>query len=401
LVVAALACLMGAVPAGADAGFRAFIDALRPEARAAGVSDAVFDRSLKAVSPDRSLPDLIQPGESRPRGPGQAEFVKTPLEYLNLPQLEALATQGRQLAIQHAATLARIEREFGVERHILLAIWGRETAYGRYRLQHDVVRVLATQAYMGRRKDLFRKELIAALRMIEDRVLDPNTMKASWAGALGLVQFMPSEYYDLAVDFDGDGRKDIWNSIPDALASAASQLKAKGWTSGQPWGVEVRLPASEGCLHEGQPQSKPLAGWRALGVARRDDKPFAARPPDEPAFVLTPGGAFGPAFLVTANFMVLKAYNFADLYAVFVGHLADRIGGGGGFLTPWTTPKMLSAREIEEIQERLRARGYPVDKLDGKAGMNTRNLIGRYQKASGLAVDCWPSAAVLTHLRKG
>ncbi len=384
----------------ADPAFRAFVQDLRGDAKALGVTDTTFDRTFAGIAPDRSLPDLILPGQTRPSGAGQAEFTKTPLEYLNLGSLNTLAAQGRQLAVQHAATLTRIEQELKVNRHTLLAIWGRETAYGQYKLPHHVIRVLATQAHLGRRKELFRKELLMALKMVEDGVLNPATMKASWAGAIGLTQFMPSEYYDLAVDLDKDGRKDIWTSVPDALASAANQLKAKGWTDGQPWGYEVRMPAGAGCLYEGQPQARPTADWLTLGVARIDGKSIDQTRLKEPAFILAPGGAYGPTFLVFQNFMVLKAYNFADLYAVFVGHLADRIAGGGDFVARWTTPKMLTTRELEEIQERLKGRGYNIEKIDGKAGMNTRNMIGQYQQASGLPVDCWPAAPLLAHLRR-
>lgn len=383
----------------ADPAFRLFLDGLKPEARAKGVSEATFERWLGKLEPDRTLPDLVLPGQTRAQGK-QAEFTKTPLEYLNLPQLERLAVQGKQLAVQHASTLTAIEKQLGVERHILLAIWGRETAYGQYKLPHDVLRVLATQAYLGRRKETFRSELVIALRMIQDGVLNPTTMKASWAGALGLTQFLPSEYETLAIDMDKDGKRDIWTSVPDALASAANQLKAKGWTSGQPWGYEVRLPVGATCLYEGQPHTRPASEWVASGIARVDGQPIAQRLLKEPAFILTPGGSYGPMFLVFENFMVLKRYNFADLYAVFVGHLADRMAGGGNFATAWTTPRLISTREIEEIQERLKARGLPIEKIDGKAGMNTRNLIGQYQQASGIKVDCWPGADVLGHLRR-
>jgi lytic murein transglycosylase len=383
-----------------DLNFRKFIEGLRPESRAMGVSDQTFDTAFRGLEPDRSLPDLLLPGQKRPGGPGQAEFTKTPLEYLGLASLTNLAGQGRQLAQRHATTLAGIERELGVDRHILLAIWGRETAFGTYKLPHPIVRVLATQAYLGRRKETFRKELLFALKMIEDGILKPDVMKASWAGAIGLTQFLPSEYYDLAYDMDKDGKKDIWNSIPDALASAANQLKAKGWTPGQPWGYEVRLPASTTCLAEGQPNARPASDWVKAGVVRADGKPIPQPRLSEPAFLLTPGGSYGPVFLVFENFMVLKRYNFADLYAVFVGHLADRLAGGGDFQTKWTTPRMLSVRELEEIQERLKSAGYPVEKVDGKAGMNTRSLIGKYQQANSLAVDCWPAAPLLDHMRR-
>ena len=384
----------------ADESFRLFVTTLRPEANAAGVSDATFERAFAGVTPDRTLPDLDIPGQPKPANSGQAEFSKTPLDYLNAAYLAKLTAEGRQLATKHAETLAQIEAELGVERHVLLAIWGRETAFGAFKPTHHVIRSLATQAWLGRRREMFRAELIAALRMMEAGVLNPTTMKGSWAGAMGLVQFMPSEYFELAYDLDKDGKKDIWGSVPDALASAANQLKAKGWIKGQPWGFEVRLPAGASCRLEGQPSARAAAEWVKLGVARVDGKPIAVERLAETSFLLTPGGAFGPTFLVFENFLVLKRYNFADLYAVFVGSLADRIAGGGDFQAKWTTPKMISNRDIEEVQERLKAQGFGIEKVDGKAGMNTRRLIGDYQQSRGLAVDCWPSAGVLGHLRK-
>jgi hypothetical protein len=217
---------------------------------------------------------------------------------------------------------------------------------------------------------------------------------------MGLTQFMPSEYYTLAYDLDGDGRKDIRNSVPDALASAANQLRGKGWVPGQDWGFEVRLPAGTSCLLEGPPNARSVRDWVKLGVVRVRNRPFPAEALDRQAFILTPGGAHGPAFLALENFMVIKRYNMSDLYALFVGNLADRIAGGGDFEAPWGAVRQLSSRGIEEIQQRLQARGYAIAKIDGKAGMNTRALIGAYQKESGLAIDCWPSEALLASLRK-
>lgn len=383
-----------------DAEFKVFLAGIRAEAIAAGVTAQTFDKALAGITPDRSLPDLIlRPGPRPLDARGQAEFTKTPLQYLDMPYLSRLAAEGRALRDKHAATLRAIERELGVEPAILLAVWGRETAFGRFELKHNVVRVLLTQAYLGRRKDVFRKELIAALKLIQHGVLDPARHRSSWAGAVGLTQFMPSEFKDLAYDMDRDGRKDIWTSVPDALASAANQLRAKGWIHGIPWGIEVSAPTREACRQEGPWNAKPLAEWARDGFAPASGQPFAPRLNEQKAFLLTPGGAHGPAFLVFENFLVLKRYNFADLYAVFVGHLGDRITGAGAFVTQWTTPPMISNQEIGEIQERLGARGYPVEKVDGKAGMNTRSLIGKFQKDAGMAVDCWPGTSVLTRLK--
>jgi lytic murein transglycosylase len=381
-------------------GFRQFVETLWPEAEAQGISRATFDAAFQGVEADLTLPDLVLSGQNPNHVKGQAEFTRTPAEYLSVTYLMRLSQQGRDLLDKHRATLERIEREIGVPGEVVLAIWGRESAFGAHRSAHYAVRALATQAWLGRRKELFRSELIYALRLLQDGVRTRETMNASWAGAMGLTQFMPSEYYSLAYDLDGDGRKDIWGSVPDALASAANQLKAKGWVPGQPWGFEVRLPAGASCRLEGPPQARSVREWAKLGVVRTRGRSFPDSVLDAEAFILTPGGAHGPAFLALENFMVIKRYNMSDLYALFVGDLADRIGGAGTFEAPWGEVRQLSSRSIEEIQERLQARGYGVSKVDGKAGMNTRALIGAYQEASRLKVDCWPSEAVLGHLRK-
>jgi lytic murein transglycosylase len=400
LLVSCVVC-SAANAAEVQPSFPAFLQSLWPEAQALGISRAGFDRELKDLKPDLKLPDLILPGQKRESAGGQAEFTKTPLEYLNVSYLNNLAAQGRQLKTLHANGLAQIERELGVDRHIVLAIWGRETAYGNYKLPHDALQVLATQAYLGRRKAEFRKEFLYGLKLLDDRVVTRAAFRSSWAGAVGLTQFLPSEYYTLAYDLDKDGRKDIWTSVPDALASAANQLKQKGWVSGQPWGFEVRLPTGPSCLYEGIPNTKKVADWIKLGVVRAGARGIPKELEATDAFILTPGGAYGPAFLVFENFLVLKRYNFADLYAVFVGQLADKMSGGPEFEAAWTTPKMLTTRELEEIQQRLKAKGLAIEKIDGKAGMNTRNLIGQYQKSSKLTVDCWPSETVLRHVRSG
>jgi hypothetical protein len=215
---------------------------------------------------------------------------------------------------------------------------------------------------------------------------------------MGLTQFMPSEYYTVAYDLDGDGRKDIWTSTADALASAANQLRAKGWVPGLSWGYEVRLPSSIACTMEGVDSRRPLREWLTLGVSRVSGA-FPAEALEAQAFLLMPAGSHGPAFLALENFLVIKAYNMSDLYALFVGNLGDRIAGSGPFETPWAELKQLSASGIQEIQTSLQKAGYEVAKIDGKAGMNTRALIGQYQKASSLKVDCWPSEAMVKHLR--
>jgi lytic murein transglycosylase len=400
LAVALLGALLAglrAPTAGAGDGFQAFLAELWPQAQTFGISRATFDLALRGVTPDLALPDLLLPGKSEVKG--QAEFTKTPADYLSERSLTRLSEQGRALLGKHAQWLDKIEREIGVERQFVLAIWGRETAFGTERTGYYAIRALATQAYLGRRKDIFRVELLYALKMLEDGVRTRDTMVSSWAGAMGLTQFMPSEYYTLAYDLDGDGRKDIWSSIPDALASAANQLKYQGWVAGQTWGYEVELPPGTSCALEGPDRARPLREWLARGVKRIGGRAFPAEVQNAQAFVLTPAGAFGPAFLALENFLVFKRYNMSDLYALFVGNLGDRIAGGGGFSTPWAEVRQLSAPGIAEIQQRLEEAGYPIAKRDGKAGMNTRALIGAYQSEHGLAVNCWPTEALLAELR--
>jgi hypothetical protein len=216
---------------------------------------------------------------------------------------------------------------------------------------------------------------------------------------MGLPQLMPSEYYSWAYDLDKDGRKDIWGSIPDALASAARQLQGKGWVKGRPWGYEVRLPATVDCALEGPVNARTIGEWAALGIKRASGRPFGADELSLEAYLMMPGGSYGPAFLALENFKVLRAYNMSDLYALFVGHLSDRIAGGGDFVTPWQAISQLPARDVAEIQRRLKAQGFAVDKIDGKVGSNTRWQIGAYQKSRGLRPDCWPTAGLMRHLQ--
>ena len=402
LLLQALLLVPVIAPADAapDLAFRAFVEAVWPEARAAGVSRATFDRAFLGVEPDLTLPDLVLPGRPPDSTKGQAEFTRPPQDYVARGQLAQLADQGRALKVKHAATLAEVERQIGVDGPVVLAIWGRETAYGAHRSPHYAIRVLATQAYTGRRKELFRAELIAGLRLLQDGTLTVETMRSSWAGAMGLTQFMPTEFYNAGHDLDGDGRIDLFNSVPDALGSAAKQLKQKGWTKGLAWGFEVRPGASVDCANEGPANARPLATWIERGVVRADGSAFPAADLAKPAYLMSPGGTYGPQFLVTDNFKVIRAYNTSDLYALFVGHLADRIAGSGDFRTPWAQFKQLPPKGIEEVQQRLLDRGYAMGKVDGKIGSNTRWQIGLYQRAAGLAVDCWPTDGLLASLRR-
>jgi lytic murein transglycosylase len=400
-VIACLALIFPATSGKSDDGFKAWLAAFRTDAEQFGISRVTFDAAFRGIEPDLSLPDLVIPGRSQGKGPGQAEFTRPPQAYINTSQIIRLANTGRALKAKHADALARIEREIGVEAEAVLAIWGRETAFGDYRLPHSAIRALATQAYLGRRKEMFRIELLHALRLIQDGVVTREDLRSSWAGAVGLPQLMPSEFDMWAHDLDGDGRKDIWNSVPDALATIARQLAGKGWVKGQTWGYEVRMPASGkgSCALEGPENARPLSEWAALGFTRTQGRQFPADQLSAEAYLMSPGGAYGPAFLVLENYRVIRRYNMSDLYAVFVGHLADRIAGGGDFETPWQDISQLSSASVEEIQRRLKSKGFGIDKIDGKVGSNTRWQIGSYQTAQRLKVDCWPTAGLLKHLQ--
>jgi lytic murein transglycosylase len=393
---AVLLIMAGVTPArAADAGFTQFIAALWPEAQAAGVSRATFDAETRGLEPDYKLPDLMLPGRPATGAPSQAEFVQVPVDYLKEAGIARLATEGQRLMQKHRAALTAIEARFGVPATIVLAIWGRETDYGRYTLPYDGVRVLATQAYVGRRKDQYRTELILALKMIGDGEVTRKELRSSWAGATGLTQFLPSEFYKHGVDFDGDGRRDIWNSVPDALASAAQQLVNKGWQPGLRWAYEVRAPANVDCTMGVPEVTKPIGEWLRGGFVPARGQKLSAAEQAQPASLLQPEGIYGPAFLTTKNYFVIKEYNFSDLYVLFVGHLGDRMLSLQPFATPWSASTQLRTADVEAMQRHLTRIGLYNDKLDGKAGMKTRAALGAYQKSAGLKVDCWPSEAVL------
>src|SRR5713101_3352965 len=383
----------------ADAAFEQWLASLWPEAQAMGVSRTTFEAATRGLEPDLSLPDLA--GAGRPETPqrGQAEFVQTPADYLKESTISRLAAQGAKLRQQYRAALDGIEQRFGVPAAVVLAIWGRETDFGNYKLPHSAIRVLATQAYAGKRKDMFRQEFLLALKMMEDGDVRPADLRSSWGGAMGLTQFLPSEFYKHAVDFDGDGCRDIWHSVPDALASAAKQLADKGWQPGRRWAYEVHAPEGFDCT-QGVPEVlRPIGDWLKAGFVPAYGRWLRPDELAETASVLQPEGIYGPAFLTPKNYFVIKEYNFSDLYALFVGHVSDRIGDPRPFETSWSKGVQMRTVDVEAMQKGLTARGLYEDKLDGKAGMKTRAALGAYQKANGLKLDCWPTSAVLDHMR--
>jgi lytic murein transglycosylase len=397
--VSLIATLLLPAPAhAADAAFAKFIASLWPDAQAADVSRATFDRETADLEPDYKLPDLILPGRPATGAPAQAEFVQVPADYIKEASIARLAEHGQKLMQQYRPALNEIEKRFGVPGPVVLAIWGRETDFGRYTLPYDGLRVLATQAYVGRRKDQYRNEFILGLKMLGDGVVARKDMRASWGGAVGLTQFLPSEYYKHGVDLDGDGKVDLWHSVPDALGSAAKQLVDKGWQSGLRWAYEVTAPANVDCTMGVPEVTKPIGAWLRAGYIPVRGQKLSAAEQAEEASLLQPEGIYGPAFLATKNYFVIKEYNFSDLYVLFVGHLADRMTNPQPFATPWSASTQLRTADVEAMQKQLTRLGLYNDKLDGKAGMLTRAALGAFQKKAGLKVDCWPSEAVLQAL---
>src|SRR5215472_17755305 len=395
-IVAVIATLCGPSSArAADAAFTQFIASLWPEAQAQGVPRATFEAETRGLEPDYKLPDLILPGRPATGAPAQAEFVQVPADYIKEAAIARLAGEGQKLAQQYRDALNAIEARLGVPGTIVLAIWGRETDYGRYTLPYDGLRVVATQAYVGRRKDTYRNEFILGLKMLDQGAVSRKDMRASWAGATGLTQFLPSEYYKHGVDLDGDGRIDIWHSVPDALASAAQQLVNKGWQSGVRWAYEVQAPAKVDCTAGVPEVTKPIGEWLREGFVPVRGEKLSAAEQTQPASLLQPEGIYGPSFLTTKNYFVIKEYNFSDLYVLFVGHLSDRLTNPQPFATPWSASTQLRTADVEAMQNGLTRIGMYKDKIDGKAGMLTRAALGAYQKSAGLKVDCWPSEAVL------
>ncbi|WP_375411513.1 lytic murein transglycosylase [uncultured Bradyrhizobium sp.] len=379
----------------ADAAFTRFIASLWPDAQKEGVSRATFEQETRGLEPDYKLPDLILPGRPATGAASQAEFVQVPADYVKEASIARLAAEGQRLKQKYRPALNAIEQRFGVPATVVLAIWGRETDYGRYALPYDLVRVLATQAYVGRRKEQYRTELVLALKILSEGKVARKDMRSSWAGATGLTQFLPTEFYKHGVDFDGDGRVDIWTSVPDALASAAQQLVNKGWQPGLRWAYEVRAPANADCTQGVAEVTKPIGDWLRAGFVPVHGQQLSSAEQAQPASLLQPEGIYGPAFLTTKNYFVIKEYNFSDLYVLFVGHLSDRIVSPRPFATPWSASSQLRTTAVEAMQRHLTRIGLYSDKLDGKAGMKTRAALGAYQKSASLKVDCWPSEAVL------
>ncbi|MCX5578093.1 lytic murein transglycosylase [Kaistia terrae] len=373
---------------------------VRADAQKRGISRQTLDAAFGGLTLDWSLPDLAPPGapKKREEPQRQAEF-SGPARYFNEAKVAGLANSGRTLMAKWSKTLAKIEKTYGVPASIVVAIWGRESGYGAAKMPYPAVRALATEAFMGARKANFYPEFLAALQIVDDDHIGLNEMRSSWAGALGQPQFLPSKYLTLAVDFDGDGKRDIWNSVPDSLASIANYLRQNGWQPGVGWGVEVEVPESVSCRLEGPEQGKPLAAWQAMGVRPVGGGKLAGRTPDRIGHLLMPAGRHGPAFIVSGNFYVLKTYNESDLYALFIGHLADRLRGAGPIANAWGDVGGFTRSDVRAMQQRLEKRGVDVGSADGLVGFKSRIAIGAWEEANGRSATCFPDAGMLRSIR--
>ena len=371
---------------GSQQGLEAWVQTFRPRALAAGVAAATFDAALRGVVFD---PKVVE------RDRNQNEFTKTIWDYLDTAVSEDRVALGRKALAENADLLTRIEAAYGVDREIVVAIWGLESAYGTFRGDLPVIGSLATLAYDGRRGAYFETELIAALKIVQGgHVAD---FRGSWAGASGHTQFMPTSWESFAVDFDGDGRRDLWGDDPaDALASTAAYLAQWGWQKAALWGLEVRLPEGFDYNQTTEAVKKPVADWAALGVVPAVG---GALPDFGLASVLLPGGARGAAFLIFANFRVIARYNTADAYVIGIGHLADRIAGGPPIAARWPRDlRALTLEERRELQVRLGVAGFDPGGVDGRMGPKTIAAVKAFQTARGLVPDGYPSLDILNRL---
>ena len=390
-----LAALLIATPlftatAQADAKFESFIQSLWPRVKAAGISRALFDAAFAGVTdPD---PAVLKLAATQP------EFTSTTSAYLAKAVTPIRIDTGQQMKGGDAGLLSAIEKKYGVDRHILLGIWGMESNFGKDKGSMGVMRSLATLIYAGRKKQYAREQLIAAFKILKNGNRQPANFTGSWAAAMGHTQFIPTSYLSYAVDWTGDGKKDIWGSKEDALASTANYLDKAGWKSDRPWGWEVSLPAKFNKALIGRSKWRPVSEWVKLGVTPAGGGKFSA--PQADAFVMIPQGIDGPAFLVTRNFLALMAYNFSHSYALAVGHLADRIRGGGPIVGTWPDLNFdLSFAQRVDLQKRLSRLGFETGGADGRFGARTYEAIIAYQKSVGLPLDGKPSAKLLERLQ--
>jgi membrane-bound lytic murein transglycosylase B len=370
-----------------EQSFEQWLEALRSEAREQGISET----ALAALDGLQPLERVLELDNSQP------EFVQTFTRYLSLRVTPGQISQGRNLLDQHGALLREVQNRYGVQPHYLVAFWAIESNYGRATGGFSVLEALATLAFDPRRSDFFRRELLTALRIIDDGHIAPDSMSGSWAGAMGQLQFLPSVFYQYGVDGDNDGRIDIWNSLPDVFHSAANFLAESGWQGDERWGREVLLPDDFDFRLAGTATSLPLQEWRDMGLTRVDGSRLPVA--DMNASVILPAGASGPAFLAYSNFRATMRYNPSTFYALTVGHLADRYTGGSAIQRMPENEQALSVAEVRELQERLNALGYDSGEPDGRVGRMTRAAIRAYQDDQDLPMDGYASGQLLAAIR--
>ena len=372
-----------------EAGMQAWVAEFRGRALAQGIFAATFDAAMQPV---HFLPDVVE------RDRKQDEFTRTIWDYLDRAVSDDRIASGQKALKTHADLLTRIETAYGVDKHIVLAIWGLESAYGAVRGDVYTPSALATLAYEGRRAAFFETELLAALRILQAGNVAPQHMVGSWAGAMGHTQFMPSSFLSLAVDFDGNDQPDVWGDDPtDALASTAAYLSKYAWKAGMRWGDEVTLPQGFDYGISGDRTQKPMTVWAAMGILDATGNPLAL---DGWASLLLPAGSRGPAFLIRDNFAAIEAYNKADAYVIAVGHLADRIAGRPTFSATWPRDlRALTLPERKELQQHLLDAGVYAGEADGKVGPLTIAAVKAFQRQQGLTPDGYPSLDVLVKLR--
>lgn len=374
---------------GSQTGLDQWVETFRPRALAAGIAPDTFDRAFRGL---RYNAEVIEKDRN------QAEFTRTIWDYLDRAVSDLRVENGQTAIRDHRRLLERLEATYGVPKEVVVAVWGLESSYGANRGDIPVIEALATLAYEGRRGPFFESQLIDALRILQGGDARFENFTGSWAGAMGHTQFIPSSFHSFAVDFDGDGRRDIWSDDPtDALASTAAYLAKSGWQKGRTWGVEVTLPDGIDYMLAGNGQTKPIADWAALGLR---DAQGDALPDMGPAELLLPAGAQGAAFLITANFRAIERYNAADAYVIAIGHLADRLAGGAPIRAGWPRQdRALTGEERRDLQKRLTAAGFDTGGVDGKIGPKTLAAVRAFQRSLGLVPDGYASPGLLERLR--
>lgn len=364
--------------------FGTFLASLWPEAQKRGVSRATFDGAIRGLTPDAEVLRLTQ---------SQPEYIRPIGDYLKNRLTAQLVAGGKRNAEKWAATLEAVEKKYGVDKEIIVAIWGIETGYGSFSGGKDVIRSLATLAHARYRGDFFRNELLAAFEILEQEHITRDKMRGSWAGAMGQPQFIPSSFLKFAVDFSGDGHRDIWSTVPDVLGSIGNYLLRHGWQPGSPWGYEVTTPQG----FDYRVSRRTFPEWQALGVRRADGGKFPAK---GDGILFFPSGASGPGFVVTGNYEAIKRYNLSDAYSLTVAGTANRLRGREAFRGKWPDVIPLNREQRIRMQKLMQAKGYPVNNVVGQIDFDLRDQIRILQVKFGLLPDGHPTETFLQRLEK-